>query len=99
MKNIGQVLEDVLKKLPEAQKKIKGFRTEEFWKEIESSGRSRVYNYSNGTVFVETDNPSFAQELSFSKKQMIERLNRLIGEPLVKDLRIRIASITKIKEQ
>ncbi len=96
MQKIGEALEKLLKKLPEAQKKLKGFESEEIWAdEIDPAGRSRVYNYANGTVYVETESPAYAQELTFNSESLAERLNKRIGEKIIKNIRVRIGSLKK----
>lgn len=44
------------------------------------------------TLFVEVDQPVWLTELSFLEKEMIAKLNQLVGEPAVHAVRLRLAS-------
>jgi hypothetical protein len=44
------------------------------------------------TLLVEVDQPVWLTELSFLEKEMVAKLNRLVGEPAVRAVRFRLAS-------
>jgi hypothetical protein len=44
------------------------------------------------TLLVEVDQPVWLTELSFLEREMVAKLNQLVGEPAVRDVRFRLAS-------
>jgi len=49
--------------------------------------RTRVEGVEGGTLIVSTESPAWSNEISFRKAQIIRRLNELVGEEVVKDIR------------
>lgn len=52
-----------------------------------------------GTIFVEVQNHVFAQELSLLKDDYIKRINELLGEERVRDIRFRVGRVARPREE
>ncbi len=58
---------------------------------------TEVRRFQKGIAWIRTPSPTWRFELTQMKHQLIDRLNREAGHPLVKDLRIEIGNITSPK--
>ncbi len=91
METLKTVLDQFIKKNPKMGKRLKGFEAVSLWPQIiDREDKSWVEDFSGGVLVVSTENPSYCQELSFDRKRIIKALNDRIGEPSVKDLRVKI---------
>ncbi len=91
METLKTVLDQFIKRNPRVGKRLKGFEAVGLWPQIiDKEDRSWVEDFSSGVLVVSTEIPSYCQELSFDRKRIIKALNDRIGEPSVKDLRIKI---------
>ena len=60
------------------------------WAEAVGEGiaaRTTVEGVEGGTLIVATESPAWSNEISLRKAQIIERLNRLAGEEVIRDIR------------
>lgn len=60
------------------------------WQEVVGeviAARTRVEGVEGGTLIVATESPAWSNEISFRKAQIIERLNEVAGEEVIKDIR------------
>lgn len=62
------------------------------------SRNTRAQDMNGGILFVITRNSMWANQLSFLKGSLIQRLNSFIGEDFVKDLRFQVGPL-KVKEE
>ncbi len=91
IRTVREAIESLMKGLPAAGRKIKGYESADIWEKQIAAG-SWAYKFNGGTLFVATENPSLAQQINFSKEQKIERLNRLAGNQAVKDIKVKVSS-------
>ncbi len=68
-------------KIKSIWRNVVGERLESFVKPISLRGK---------VLYLEVESSVWAQELSFTKKRIIESLNRALGEDLVEDLRFKV---------
>lgn len=64
----------------------------DLWKEVvdERVGRNaEAIKISNRTLYLSVSSPAWAQELSFLKKEIIERYNKKAGSEVINDLRFK----------
>ncbi len=53
------------------------------------SGHLKILSFKNGIVWIGTPNPAFSQELSFMEREIVNRVNEIIGEEVVKGIRFK----------
>ena len=61
-----------------------------YWEEVvgkKISENTEVQGVEHGTLTVSVSNPAWRQELLFKKKEIIEQLNKKIGENTIKEVR------------
>lgn len=51
------------------------------------ASRTKVERVEGGTLIVATESPAWSNEISLRKAQIMERLNRAVGEEVIKDIR------------
>lgn len=64
----------------------------DLWKEVvdERVGKNaQAVKISNRTLYLSVSSPAWAQELSFLKKQIIERFNKKAGSEVINDIRFK----------
>ncbi|RKX45484.1 MAG: DUF721 domain-containing protein [Thermotogae bacterium] len=91
MLTIGKIFRDLAKK-DRLYKKILVLGVGKKWDEIvgeEVAERSWVEDFSDGILYVVTDDPIWLEELSFMSRQIAEKINQVLEERLVKRVVIR----------
>jgi|GEM_PF-4587752 len=95
MKGIKAAVEGFLDQLPRVKKKVKVWEAVDIWSaKIETSGKSQAEKITGGVLFVVTESPSLGQEIALKKNSFIKTMNAITGEETVKDIKVRIGSIT-----
>lgn len=98
METLKIVLEGLIKKNPRIGKKLRGYEAVALWPQIiDKEDKSWVEDFGSGVLTVATENPSYCQELSFDRKRILKALNDRIGEPSVKDIRVKISGRSRGK--
>lgn len=93
MDTAREILKHIIKRSPALKKRLGGVEVEENWGPVaDPKGKSWVSGFNSGVLKVVTEDPSFGQELHFNKKKLIEDLNILVGEKIVKDIKIKIGT-------
>lgn len=99
MQTIRNALDELIKRTPLLRNRIKEHEAAEAWlKRADTAGCSWISGLASGTVNVTTENPSFGQELAFTKKEAVREINEIIGKAIIKDIKIRVGSREKEKE-
>lgn len=57
--------------------------------DVRAGKHTQAIKIRNHTLYVETSSPAWAQELSFFKKEMIDKFNKQAGEEAIRDIRFR----------
>lgn len=73
--------------------KLKKFNIFNHWPEIvgkEIGNKTRPQKIFKGILYILVSSPTWANELDMMSTQLIEKINRYIGEPVIKDLRFRL---------
>ncbi|WP_027339688.1 DUF721 domain-containing protein [Halonatronum saccharophilum] len=94
--SIGIILDKTLNKLG-FSKKVKEARVLDLWAEVigDKIRKHTQAKYINkGVLFVVVDNPVWAHQLLFMKKDFISKINKLLKSNLVKDIRFQSGKIT-----
>ncbi|EEG76918.1 DUF721 domain-containing protein [Dethiobacter alkaliphilus] len=89
MKTIATVLDQALKRLPNA-KKIKGQMMIDAWPHVvggQIAKKTMAVSFENGILFVWVNDSVWAQHLALQKKQIIAQLNRYAKTRALTDLR------------
>jgi hypothetical protein len=60
------------------------------------AGRARPVSFRDGTLTVAVSNAPWMQQLTFLKKGIMEKLNSLLGEELVRDIYLRAGKPEKV---
>ena len=92
MNRISGILDQTLKKLPCA-KKVKGQQLIDLWSEVVGehiASKSIAMQFENGVLHVWVKDSVWAQHLSFQKKQITSKLNRLVRTNILKDIRYQV---------
>ena len=95
-KNIKDILERIAKKTG-LDEKLKEAKILEVWnKEVgeKISNHTLPEKLVKGKLFVKVDSNVWMNQLTFLKKDIITKLNKAIGENLIKDIYFRCSSLT-----
>lgn len=88
IQSIGDLLPALLRKLG-LERGVKEHEILERWAEIvgpkiaEVSSAERI---RDGKLWVAVGHPAWRNELNFMKRELIEKINRELGEPIVKEI-------------
>ncbi len=94
MDRIGGPLRDLLARL-RLSEPMAGWQAVEGWPEVVGdrvAARARAVSFREGTLVVEVDSPTWMNELTYLKQRMIQDLNRKLGSPIVRDIRLQPAA-------
>lgn len=93
MKTIRDAMDQFVKNNPAFGRKIKGFTALDLWaKMIDVKGKSWATLFKDGILYIGTEDPSYGQEIRFSKPAILNRINTQLGEEIVSDIRTKIMS-------
>jgi len=99
-------VEDVLKEILDRNKNIgtliKQNRALQLWGEIVEPGIAKAtepINIRGGKLFIKTESPILANELSLQEENFKNRINRIIGEQIVKKIVFKSGKIIKAKKE
>jgi len=70
-------------------KKVKQFSIASNWKELVGDDIyyvTHIVNISKGRIFIKVKNDSWRNELVFYKKEIIDKINRRLGEEQITDI-------------
>jgi len=63
------------------------------------SKNTRPSKYQHGTLEVTVSSPVWSNQLSLLKSEIMEKLNALIGEAAIKDVKFRVGETKKTRDQ
>lgn len=89
MESIKHIVTKVLDDLG-IEKKVREARAISCWKEIVGeriASNTHPYKIQKGILFVSTSSPVWSQELSLLSREIKERINSLLGEDVIKEMR------------
>ena len=89
VKTVGQSLEDLLQHLG-LDKKIKGCRVVELWPQIVGEKISQVTHaerVTDRTLHVRVKGMAWRTELLFQKPTILKRIEQVVGQDVVKEIR------------
>ena len=92
MQNIDTILSKYIDN-SELGAKLKKFSLFNHWPEIVGSDISRKtvpQKIFKETLYIKVENATWASELGMLKPQLIEKINRFIGEETIKDLKFKV---------
>jgi predicted nucleic acid-binding Zn ribbon protein len=88
-----QHLAEILSRMERgAGRAIEVCRSLDLWKEVvdERVGKNaEATKITNRTLYLSVSSPAWAQELSFLKKEIIERFNKRAGSEVINDIRFK----------
>ena len=93
MEAVGQVLSRLMRTLGLGAE-LEGWRAVEEWPRVVGArvGRhSRAVSFRNGALLVEVDGSAWMHELSFLKRDLIQKINRHLGMERVREVRFIIS--------
>lgn len=77
-------------------KRLQGELAIYYWPQIagrEISAKTEASFYRDGYLFIKTENPALAQQLSLMQTDILRKINRKIGKGVIKGLKVKIGSI------
>ncbi|MEK7377152.1 MAG: DUF721 domain-containing protein [Candidatus Margulisiibacteriota bacterium] len=96
MEKAGQILKNILDNLPSLKNRVEGYSLLERWNELaDKKNISWPVKFTAGTLFVGSQDPSFAQEIKMKRTAIIEKMNKEAGAEILKDIRINICAKKK----
>ena len=96
MEKAGQILKNIIDHLPALKSRVEGYGLLERWNEIaDQKNISWPVKFSGGTLFIGSQDPSFAQEIKMKRAAIIEKMNKEAGAEILKDIRINICAKRK----
>ena len=91
MKPAGEPLKQLLSRL-RLEEPLMGWKAVTLWRELAGekvADHTRALRFQRGTLVVEVDHPSWMNELSYLKHQLIDEINRHLGRPVVKAIQFK----------
>ena len=95
MENIKSILDDLFRKR-KLESKIKSYRVFDVWKDAVGpriARHSQPKRIRDRILWVVVDNSIWIQQLTFLEGQIKEKLNQMIGSPMVEKIRFQIGEI------
>ena len=95
MENIKTILETLFQRR-KLDSRLKGFRVFDFWEEAVGtriSRHSQPRGFRDHILWVTVDNSIWMHQLTFFEGQIKEKLNQMMGSPLVEKIRFQIGEI------
>jgi predicted nucleic acid-binding Zn ribbon protein len=105
--NVKSVMKDALRRL-KLDRRMEAYAAWGVWNKAVGDAVARQAQPAfvrGGTLFVNCTAPAWLQQLQFMKAQMLDELNRLLGNEAIKEIRFQIGQVTpparskKIAEQ
>ncbi len=90
MRRISEIIERIIETNPRLSK-LKLFSVKTAWRKAVGEileKKAKVVGFENGILFVECRDPLWLSEIHFRKKRIVEKMNAILGEGVVKDIRI-----------
>lgn len=86
MERIGEELKEILKRL-----EMESLLIGKAWECLEEKAakKSKPISFKRGYLIVEVASSAVAQELSYNKKKIIQKINSFLGKDLVKEIKFR----------
>lgn len=75
-------------------KRLKTEQISAWWTQIVGPAVAKIASpgqFRNGTLFIDVNDHLWMQELKFQERELVERLNEALGEPLVRRLFLQLA--------
>jgi predicted nucleic acid-binding Zn ribbon protein len=85
---LGEAIRDMLSAY-RLEGKLQKARVIEAWPKVTGkmiTNHTKDMYFKGAKLFVKIDSPALKTELSYSKSQIIEELNKIVGEEVVKDI-------------
>ena len=82
--------------------RLKGELAVYYWPRIaggELAAKVEAVRYRDGNLYLQTDNPALAHQVSLLNYDIIQRFQKLLGRGVVKNIKIKIAPLTEIHKQ
>ena len=95
MENIKTILETLFQRR-KLDSRLKGFRVFDIWEEAVGTRiarHSQPRGFRDHTLWVTVDNSIWMHQLTFLEGQIKEKLNQMMGSPLVEKIRFQIGEI------
>jgi len=99
---LRELLRKFIEMTPNIARPLKEHRAVELWPQVvneQVSKHTTPIMIKNGILTVLTSSSVWAQELRYTKKEMISKLNEKIGEEVVRDIRFRGGGVYAEKEE
>jgi hypothetical protein len=96
-RKLEEVIADLVSSLG-IKRRIEGYSIIRLWSEVVGdriAENAQPKEVKNGTLFVSTVSPAWAQELTFLRSRLREQLNRRAGKNVVRDIRFLASGFTK----
>ena len=99
---LRELLKKFIERTPKIARPLKEHKATELWPQVVSAQISKNTHplmIKNGILTVLTASSVWAQELRYTKKEIIKKLNEKIGEEVVRDIRFSGGGVYAEKEE
>lgn len=82
--------------------RLKGELSVYYWPRVagsEIAGKVEAIRYRNGFLYLQTENPALAHQVSLFSTDIIKRFQKLLGKNVIKGIKIKIGSVSLQKKQ
>jgi len=82
--------------------RLKGELSVYYWPRVagsEIAGKVEAIRYRNGFLYLQTENPALAHQVSLFSMDIVKRFHKLLGKNIVKGIKIKIGPISLPKKQ
>ncbi|MCK4532419.1 DUF721 domain-containing protein [bacterium] len=87
-----EIIEVIKKKIGLKEEK---YKIHQIWMDVsgEIAQHTQVIKVKNGKIWVTVESPVYCQEIFLRKKELVEKINKAIGEEKIKDIKLTIKNM------
>ncbi len=82
--------------------RLKGELSVYYWPRVageEIAGKVEAIRYRNGFLYLQTENPALAHQISLFSTDIIKRFQKLLGKNIIKGIKVKIGPVSLEKKQ
>lgn len=82
--------------------RLKGELSVYYWPRVagaEIAGRVEALKFRNGFLYLQTENPALAHQVSLFSQEIIKRFQKVLGRNIIKGIKIKIGPVSLKKKQ
>ncbi len=93
---VKEILEGIIEDRPKLLKAVKESGAASLWERVvdaKTLKHSEPVKVKDGVLYVSASNPTWAQELSLKKNEILDKLNKASTSEIIKDIKFRAGQV------